>query len=158
MRLNLERVAVSALVGGGGRERFASLRTGAYALESDVASGLPCVEVDRERIGHVFDNLIGNALRHTPRGGHVRVSGCSDGGAVRLTVEDTGEGDSPNICRICSRNSCTARHAGGAGLGLAIAREVVVAHGGRFDVTSKPGAGSTFQFTLPTVRKSEAQS
>ncbi len=65
---------------------------GGVTLESEVPSGLPSVEVDRERIGHVFDNLIGNALRHTPRGGHVRVSGRVDDGAVRLTVEDSGEG------------------------------------------------------------------
>ena len=131
---------------------------GGVTLESEVPSGLPSVEVDRERIGHVFDNLIGNALRHTPRGGHVRVSGRVDDGAVRLTVEDSGEGIAaehlPHLFeKFAPRDR---RNAGGAGLGLAIAHEVVVAHGGRFDVTSKPGAGSTFQFTLPTV-KSDAQ-
>ena len=95
LRLNLGAVEVSALVAEAVERALPRAEDSGVTLESDVPSGLPTVEVDRERIGHVFDNLIGNALRHTPRGGHVRVSGRPDDGAVRMTVEDTGEGIAP---------------------------------------------------------------
>jgi signal transduction histidine kinase len=121
-------------------------------LKGAVGFGLPPVLVDRERVSHVFDNLIGNSLAHTGRGGSIDLAAAAEGGSVRFTVKDTGEGIPPeHLPRIFDRfyRVPGSRSTSGAGLGLAIAKEVVVAHGGQIDVTSKEGVGSTFRFTLP---------
>ena len=110
------------------------------------------MRVDRERIGHVFDNLIGNALAHTERGGSIGVSAESDGEFVKFSVADTGEGiAAEHLPRLFEKfyRVPGSRSTGGAGLGLTIAREIVTAHGGQIDVTSRPGAGATFSFRLP---------
>ncbi|MBV8611850.1 MAG: HAMP domain-containing protein [Singulisphaera sp.] len=134
-------------------ERFRSRAEDAGVnLKGDVAFGLPPVLVDRERVGHVFDNLIGNALAHTGRGGTIRVAASDDGDVVRFLVEDTGEGIPPeHLGHIFEKfyRVPGSRSGGGAGLGLAIAREIVVAHGGTIHATSSPGVGTTFTFVLP---------
>ena len=123
-------------------------------LGTVAAADLPPVLADAERIGHVFDNLVGNALEHTTRGGSIRLSAEADTDCVRFAVADTGEGIAPehlpHLFEKFYRVPGT-RHAQGAGLGLAIAREIVAAHGGQIDVTSRPGQGTTFTFTLPTA-------
>ena len=114
--------------------------------------------VDRDRIEHVFDNLIVNAIQHTGRGGSIRVGAFADGERVRFVVRDTGEGIPPSTSAASSRSSIAfpARNtSGGAGLGLAIVREIVTAHGGQIDVTSQPGKGTTFTFTLPAGDRDE---
>ena len=125
-----------------------------------MASGLPPVRVDRERVAHVFDNLVGNALAHTGRGGSITLSAEADGDSVRFAVSDTGEGIAaehlPHIFEKFYRVP-GARSAGGAGLGLAIAREIVAAHGGQIDVASRPGEGTTFTFRLPIAREGDGQ-
>jgi two-component system, NtrC family, sensor histidine kinase KinB len=127
-------------------------------LSHSVGSGLPAVTADEERVAHVFDNLVGNALEHTDRGGSVRVS-VSAGvgvGVVRFAVEDSGEGIAPEhlpyvFDRFYRAGGSRPGKARGVGLGLAIAREIVLAHGGEIDVRSEPGRGSTFFFTLPAA-------
>ena len=114
---------------------------------------LPEVLADRERIGHVFDNLVGNALRHTGRGGRIHLTASAGDGEVRLTVADTGEGiPAEHLAHVFERfyQVPGSRRGSGVGLGLAIVREIVAAHGGRVEVASHPGAGTTFAFTLPT--------
>ena len=134
-------------------ERFGPAAEDAHlSLESEAAPGLPAVRVDRERVEHVFDNLIGNALAHTGKGGKVRLSAEADGTDVRFTVTDTGEGiPAEYLPRIFERffRVPGSRRQSGAGLGLAITREIVTAHGGRIDATSRPGQGTIFTFTLP---------
>jgi signal transduction histidine kinase/HAMP domain-containing protein len=153
LRLDLQPVAPAALIGEA-IERFeARARDAGISLEAEAATGLPEVMADPERIGHVFDNLVGNALRHTGRGGKVRLTARAVDGLVRLTVADTGEGiPAEHLPHIFERfyQAPAARRGGGVGLGLAIVHEIVTAHGGQIDVTSHPGAGSIFQFTLPT--------
>ena len=123
-------------------------------LEGEVERGLPMVLVDRERIEHVFDNLITNAIQHSPRGGSIRVGAAADGRMGRFSVEDDGEGipsaDLPFVFDKFHRVP-SSRHDGGAGLGLAIVREIVVAHGGSVEVSSSPGRGARFSFTIPTA-------
>jgi PAS domain S-box-containing protein len=153
LRLDRQPLAPRELVGEA-IERFQPrARDAGIALEADVARELPDVLADRERIGHVFDNLVGNALRHTGRGGKVRLSARALDGSVRLTVADTGEGipaeHLPHIFEKFYQVPGTW-HGGGAGLGLAIVREIVEAHGGQVGVTSHPGAETAFSFTLPT--------
>lgn len=150
LRLDLHPVAPADLVGDA-VERFASqARDAGAALKPAVGFGLPSVLVDRERVDHVFDNLIGNALRHTPRGGTVRVTAEADGDRVRFAVGDTGEGIPPEHLPLIFEKfyRVPGSRPDGAGLGLAITREIVQAHGGRIDVESEIGRGTTFTFRL----------
>ncbi len=119
---------------------------------------LPDVLVDRERIDHVFDNLVGNALRHTPRGGTVRVAAEAEGDRIRFAVSDTGEGiAAEHLPRLFEKfYRVPGSRSEGAGLGLAITREIVQAHGGSIAVESQPGRGTTFTFWLPTAAADRA--
>ena len=108
------------------------------------------VIADRERIAQLFANLIGNALKFTPAGGRVTVSGRLRGAVAEFLISDTGPGiPVDQIPRLFDR-FWQAKQAGraGAGLGLFIARGIVEAHGGRLTVESTVGVGSTFIFTL----------
>jgi len=126
-------------------------------LEVDLPVQTPDVSVDPARIDHVFSNLLGNALKFTPPGGKVRVSAETLEGYVRFTVEDTGPGIAADqLGRIFERFYRVPGQSqqAGAGLGLAIAKEIVELHGGRLAVQSRQGAGSVFSFTL---RRADAQ-
>ena len=154
--LTLERsaVRVEALVD----EAVESVRVQAEGagirLEEQMELGLPQVAVDAPRIGRVLLNVLGNALHYTPKGGHIAVIARRQHGAVHISVRDTGAGiapdDLPHIFESFYRGekSRSRRH-GGAGLGLAIARGLVEAHGGRMWAESEPGAWTTITFTLP---------
>ena len=126
-----------------------------------MASGLPPVRVDRERVAHVFDNLVGNALApHRPGGLDHASRPRPTGDSVRFAVADTGEGiAAEHLPRIFEKfyRVPGSRSAGGAGLGLAIAREIVAAHGGQIDAASRPGEGTTFTFRLPIAREGDGQ-
>ncbi len=143
------------------RERHQSrARDAGVSLEGAVTFGLPPVQADHERLLHVFDNLISNALAHTPRGGSIKLSADMSGDRVRFSVTDTGEGIPPEFQeRIFERfyRVPGAKQTAGAGLGLAIAKEVVTAHGGEIDVQSRPGSGCTFSFTLPVAGAANGQ-
>jgi signal transduction histidine kinase len=101
----------------------------------------------------VLDNLLGNAVRHTPPGGRVVARIQQTGENSRFEVEDTGEGIPAQYQeRIFDRFfQVPGSRPGGVGLGLFISREVVRAHGGEMGVTSEVGKGSTFWFTLPAT-------
>jgi signal transduction histidine kinase len=123
-------------------------------LEVDVPLETPHVLADPARIGHVFSNLLTNALKYTPPGGRVRISAEPLEKYVRFIVEDSGIGiPEEYLGRIFERFFRVPREKqpGGAGLGLAIAKEIVDAHGGTIAVESKPGEGSKFTFTLERV-------
>jgi two-component system, NtrC family, sensor histidine kinase KinB len=123
-------------------------------LEVDVPVETPNVLADPTRIGHVFSNLLTNALKYTVPGGKVRISAEPLEKYVRFVVEDTGIGIPPEyLGRIFERFYRVPRdnQPSGAGLGLAIAKEIVDAHGGTMEVQSKPGEGSRFTFTLQRV-------
>ena len=112
------------------------------------------VRMDTMRIGRVLNNLITNALRHTPAGGRIDVSARRTRRGVEVTVSDTGEGiqpeDLPQIFESFYRGEKSrSRLTGGSGLGLAISRGIVRAHGGEITVQSTPGRGSAFTFILP---------
>jgi two-component system, NtrC family, sensor histidine kinase KinB len=139
-----------------------------HKAEADAAgltlsADLPLPEVkvlaDHERIGHVFSNLIGNAVRHTPKEGSVKLSAYVSNSAVRFTVTDTGTGIpkeyQERIFEKFFRVPQTEPR--GTGLGLYIAREIVRGHGGDIGVESEPGKGSTFWFTLPTAVRSASK-
>jgi signal transduction histidine kinase len=109
------------------------------------------VQADVDRIGHVFSNLLSNALKYTPSGGRVRVLAEPGQDVVRFVVEDTGAGIPPeHLPKIFERFYRVPGQHGrsGVGLGLAIAKEIVEVHGGSISAQSKVGQGSRFTFTL----------
>ena len=156
LRLDRAPVDVVALA------RAAIARFGAAAEAAQVELALeaeetvPAISGDADRLEQVLRNLISNALRHTPAGGRVVVSVQSVDGYVRLQVADTGTGiaaeDLPHLFdRFYRGDKSRSRRGGGAGLGLAIVRQLVIAHGGQISVDSRDGAGATFMVVLPTA-------
>ena len=121
-------------------------------LKRGLGEGLPTVRADRAQVGHVFANLISNALRYTPAGGRIAVTARLDGQAVRFSVSDSGQGIPPRFLPLLFEQFFRVpgqSNSSGTGLGLAIAREIVEAHGGGINVESSEGQGSTFSFSLP---------
>jgi signal transduction histidine kinase len=123
------------------------------ALETLAAANLPNVDVDPVRIREVLGNLLSNALRHTPSGGSVtvEVEAGEDGMSVRFAVRDTGSGIAPEQLGHVFDRSSKAVDSDGAGLGLAIAKGLVEAHGGAIEAQSEPGRGTAIRFTLPVL-------
>jgi signal transduction histidine kinase len=120
-------------------------------LKADISIPEIRVLADHERVGHIFSNLINNALRHTPREGAVTLGASLTNGAVRFTVTDTGSGIAKEYRERLFEKFFQVPDGArkGTGLGLYIAREIVRAHGGDIGVESEPGKGSSFWFTLP---------
>jgi signal transduction histidine kinase len=133
-------------------EQFRPEATGAgRTLECDVERDIPSVSVDGGRMSQVLENLIGNAIKFTPAGGRVTVRVTRHGAeGVSCAVADTGVGISPDDLPHLFERFWQARRyrRGGAGLGLAIARGVVEAHGSSLTVASEMGRGSVFSFVL----------
>ena len=116
-----------------------------------VDAQLPAVSVDRQRMDHVFTNLISNAIKHSPEGGEIVLRAArTEAGSVEFSVTDHGEGIPEQYqARVFDRFfRVPGQDKNGAGLGLPIAREITVAHGGRIGVKSAPGEGSTFFVVL----------
>lgn len=128
------------------------------SLEAQLALTLPAVAVDSVRLRQVLHNLLANALRHTPAGGTVSVESSATSEAITITIRDSGEGIAPEhlphvFDRFYRTDRARARDTGGAGLGLAIVRAIVQAHGGTVSAQSDGmGQGSAFTVTLPIVR------
>ncbi|GAB2935953.1 ATP-binding protein [Nonomuraea fastidiosa] len=111
---------------------------------------------DEARLRQVVSNLVGNAVTHTPAGTPVRIGVGTEGGDSVLIIEDQGPGLAPEeAARVFDRfyraDASRARATGGAGLGLAIVRSIVAAHGGRVDLRTAPGQGAAFTIRLPTT-------
>ncbi len=123
-------------------------------LSANLPRKLPLVSIDAHRISQILLNLIDNAITHTPKCGNVTVAAKILDSQVEVGVEDTGEGipaeDLPNVFeRFYRVDKSRARATGGAGLGLAISKSLVEAHGGKIGVESQIGQGSRFFFTIP---------
>ena len=117
-------------------------------VKVDAATDLPPAMVDPLRIRQVLTNLVSNALHHTPRDGRVTVTLAKSGDRIEVAVADTGRGiPAEDISRIFDR-FYKGTESNGAGLGLTIARNLVVAHGGSIRAESGPGAGTRVTFTL----------
>ena len=126
-------------------------------LDAAIEPGLPAVQVDSARIQQVISNLVDNALKFSPAGSVITLDAQERPGAVRISVSDTGPGILPDeLPRLFDRYwQGKGRERGGLGLGLAIAKSIVEAHGGCIGVYSAPGAGTTFHFDVPLFTGAE---
>jgi len=155
---DIKRVAVdlSALLNAVGQRFAPQARSAAVHLEIQ-AAGIPAIIGDGDRLAQVFNNLVDNALKFTPPNGQLLVTAVASGDAVEIHVADSGAGISPQaLPHIYDRfyQVDASRQGGkkhGAGLGLAIVREIVRAHGGKISVRSTVGQGSEFVVWLPLV-------
>ncbi|HUB67875.1 MAG TPA: ATP-binding protein [Candidatus Methylacidiphilales bacterium] len=123
-------------------------------LKVEIEPHLPRVEISRVRIDQVFANFISNAVKYSPPGGAITLSAKREGAKnVRFAIKDEGPGVPKELRRrIFDKFFRASENAGeGAGLGLSIAREIVLAHGGSIGVDSSEGKGSEFFFTLPAL-------
>lgn len=134
-------------------DAVASFRTQAdgagITLVTAVDGPLPQIEVDPVRMREVLSNLLSNALRYTPRSGSVRVSASASDGKVRVSVKDSGPGIAAEALPHVFDRFYKSEESRGAGLGLAIAKSLVVAHGGEIGATSVLGQGTEMLVTLP---------
>jgi two-component system sensor histidine kinase GlrK len=124
------------------------------ALENGVVGALPAVRMDAERILQVLRNLLGNAVKFTPKGGQVRVSAKTVDGKLEVSVEDSGPGiAAESLLSIFEKFNQGDRANSiaplGTGLGLAMAKSIILSHGGKIWAESQLGHGSKFVFVLP---------
>lgn len=151
-RLNLEPASIQAAVAEALERHHAQAEAAGVALNARLPDALPLVLADGERLQQVLSNLLDNALKFTPRGGSVTVSASEEPGKVWVSVSDTGTGiPDEHLPHIFERfyKVDRSRSGEGVGLGLAISRHIVYAHGGDMKVSSREGEGSTFSFSLP---------
>lgn len=152
--LDLEQASLADLISDTLESFSAIAQRQGVQLSGQAEAGLDPVRMDTMRIGRVLNNLISNALRHTPEGGRIEVRARRTGQGVEVCVSDSGEGVRPeDLAKVFDRfyrgEKSRSKATGGSGLGLAIARGIVRAHGGEIAVESSPGQGSRFTFRLP---------
>lgn len=148
----VEPVKTSSLINHAAQELRAQVESQGLGFSVDAPVDLPRVMVDPSQIERVFSNLVGNAIRYTKHG-EIKITAQPRGSFVAVSVSDTGIGiPSEYLPRIFDKFvQVPGVAAGGAGLGLAISRLIVEAHGGRISAQSQPDRGSTFTFTLPVA-------
>lgn len=152
--LRLESITAEELIGIVLKENRDKVVAQGCQLVAQAEPGLPAVEVDLQRISHVFSNFINNAVKHSPPGARILLRAARhETHSVRFSVKDEGPGIPQEFqARIFERFFRVPGQAkSGAGLGLSIAREIVRAHGGRIGVQSEPGSGSEFFAVLGPV-------
>jgi len=149
LRLHREPVELGVLINSS-LAAFQSLADGGgVRLTAEISADTPALDADPVRIRSVLANLLSNAIRHTPSGGSVIVSARRSGDKVSIAVRDTGEGIPEEVRSRVFDRFVKGPGSPGAGLGLAIAKDIVTAHGGSIDLTSGVGKGTEVRVTLP---------
>jgi two-component system sensor histidine kinase BaeS len=152
--LNRQPVAPRALLERAAAAHLAQAQAQQITITVDAPPDMPRVDIDPERMAQVLGNLLSNALRYTPAGGTI-ILAAEARADVRIRVRDTGTGippeGVPHIFERFYRVDPSRQQDGSSGLGLAIAKSIIEAHGGSVAVESKLGQGSTFTITLPVV-------
>ncbi|GGU13335.1 sensor histidine kinase [Lentzea flava] len=149
--VDLAEVASSAVAGE--RERAAERR---IALSVELSGGPLVVNGVETALRRAVDQLLANAVRHTPEGGRISVRACSDGGHVELVVSDTGEGFDPGEAERLFDRFHRGHGEKRFGLGLALVREIVTGHGGTVEADGQPGRGARFTVRLPVAGRSSS--
>jgi signal transduction histidine kinase len=141
--------------------RFQQVVSSRHRFRLEFADAGLQVQADRDKVVQILTNLISNAIKYSPQGGEVVVSGAAEGEEVVVQVSDQGVGMTPeDVSRLFQRYQRVDRDAikgiRGTGLGLYLVRGLVEAHGGRVWAESTPGKGSTFHFSLPRQARAQA--
>jgi signal transduction histidine kinase len=155
MRRRLEIVSPKALVENIVSDLESLVEANDVRLTANIAPDLPNISVDTRQIGHVFSNFVSNAARFSKPGDEVRLMVKAVGNAVRFSVIDNGPGIPKEFqSRVFERffRIPGTDQVAGVGLGLAIAKGIVVSHGGAIGLKSVPGEGSEFYFDLPSAK------
>jgi PAS domain S-box-containing protein len=155
LRLELVPIDLNAMLGE--QVELFTAESHAHELVLDVPAEPLWVHADRDRLRQVVANLLSNAIKYSPEGGEVKVSAARANGAARIAVTDIGVGISAEeqsqiFTRFFRSAQAQRQGIGGSGLGLALAREIVEAHGGRIGFESNEDVGSTFYVELPLDR------
>ena len=157
-RLRAEPVAVEELFGRIADRHQPALRDRSIRIDFDIAPGTPRILGDAARLEQALQNVAANAIRHTPSGGHVKLTASAADGGVRITVHDTGPGiPAEHLPRVFDRfYKVDAARAGtavpsGSGLGLSIVRAIIERHGGTVSAANAPEGGALFELHLPTA-------
>lgn len=152
---HLVAISASDLIAAAAESFRGQVESKGIALKIDMAPDLPFVLADRAQVERVVSNLVSNALRHTEPGGEIHITALPRDGHVAVSVADTGQGIPPEYLPIIFDKFVRVPNApsGGAGLGLAISKSIIEAHGGQIIVQSKIGHGTTFTFTLRVVHE-----
>jgi two-component system sensor histidine kinase GlrK len=154
MTYTMEKSAVAPLINKAVVEITPLIEAKEIKMETEVGAELPPVKIDRERILQVLRNLLGNAVKFTPKAGTVKVTVKNVNGGVEVSVWDTGPGiAAENLDKIFDKfqqgNYNGGSSTNGTGLGLAIAKQIITSHGGQIWAENQPERGSTFFFVLP---------
>ena len=156
MELRMTRFSLADMLRNVANAMKLTAQDSGHELRVDTPDDLPAIVGDRERIEQVVVNILSNAVKYTPAGGHIRLAACTvPNNRVRITVEDDGVGiPASDVPRLFERfyrvDKARSRAAGGTGLGLAIAKEIVEQHEGKIALASEYGKGTTVTITLPT--------
>ena len=151
LRLHRERLGPRDLVVSAESAFSTQAAEAGVAIVLEAEEGLPVVDVDPIRIGEVLSNLVSNALRHTPPDGTITLAAARGDGGVMFSVTDTGKGIRAEELPYVFDRFAKSAESGGVGLGLAIAKSLVEAHGGTIAAESLPEGGTTIRFILPSV-------
>jgi len=153
--LDKQSVAVGEILTRLHRRYETSAQRRGLTIDLRLADAMPAVNADPVALERVFANLVSNAIKFTPNGGRVTISGKTNGPGIVVTVADTGPGiiaaEIPLIFAKYRRAKNTAARQDGAGLGLFIAKSLVEAHGGSIEVHSDPGRETRFEIFLPAA-------
>jgi len=154
MTYNFEKTSLAPLINKALVEITPLVEAKEIKLETEIPEGLPALKVDRERVLQALRNLIGNAVKFTPKAGRVTVGARYLDGRVEISIRDTGPGIAPeNLKTIFEKfhqgTPKGAFSANGTGLGLAITKHIITSHGGQIWAENHPTQGSMFVFVLP---------
>jgi two-component system sensor histidine kinase GlrK len=154
MNYDIETTSVEPLIKRAVAEMTPLIEAKQIKLDSRVEAPLPTMKIDPERILQVLRNLLGNAVKFTPKGGQVSITAKPADGKLEISVKDSGPGIPAESLASIFEKFSQGNHAGahrrqGTGLGLAIAKSIISSHGGKIWAESQLGQGSTFVFVLP---------
>lgn len=151
LTLHYETVSAGALVEDAIASQGALAARRGITVAGQDGGGIPEIEADPTRLRQILANLLSNAIRHAPEGSQVRVRVDAAGDGVRFAVSDEGPGFPPERLEHLFERLTPSADSRGSGLGLSIARDLVVAHGGTIHAANDPAGGATVAFEIPFV-------